>query len=302
VNYIWIESSSKRKRVGLSKEGFYLSAKTVCGHFNVTVEDIWGVCLPKTHVGGLSIYARSEVSGCKIKELEGRWDPKLAWDFLKMVSIVSLVPTQVFDLVKLGLPAPHNLRLVIVGGGVLRDAKKALELGYKIVETYGMTELSSMAGVKQGDRYMLLPHLQIKEENRALCFKGESVAKIIEINGQRVNVPDWYESDDLGEVFPDGSFLVKGRRGREVKILGELVSLEDVEQKLSEFLDGKFGVVSIPDPRAENSLCLVSEQEVNLDILNSKIPGLYRLSKNVVLKNLPLTDSGKIDYSELKNL
>lgn len=302
MNYIWIESSSKRKRVGLSKDGFYLSAKTVCDHFNVTGEDTWGVCLPKNHVGGLSIYARSQVSGCKIKELEGRWDPKVAWDFLKMVSIVSLVPTQVFDLVELGVRAPDNLRLVIVGGGVLREINKALELGYKIVETYGMTELSSMAGVKQGESYMLLPHLQVKEENRALCFKGEAVAKIIEKSGNRFNVPEWYESDDLGEVLSDGSFTVKGRRGREVKILGELVSLEDVEHKLSEFLDCKFAVLAIHDERAENALCLVSEREENLDLLNSKIPGLYRFSKIIVIKKLPLTESGKVDYSELKNL
>lgn len=295
MQYIWIESSSKKKRVALSKEGFYLSAKTVCERFNVTSDDTWGVCIPKTHVGGLSIYARSEVSGCNIKELGSKWNPGAAYEFLGSVSVVSLVPTQVFDLVQLGLKAPQSLRLVIVGGGPLLNRKEAENLSYPIAETYGMTELSSMAGVKVEESYQILPHLMVKEVDGVLYFKGESVAKVIETNGSRINVPEWYESDDLGVVLKEGVFTVNGRRGREVKILGELVNLEDVEASISEFIKARFVVVARTDERRGNRLALVSEDKVDIEYINSKLQGIYRLSENIVMERLPLTESGKID-------
>ncbi len=300
MEHFWIDSSSKTKRVALSKEGFYLSAKTVCDYFQVSRTDTWGVCIPKTHVGGLSIYARSEVSGCKTKELEQKWEASAAHDFLSCVSIVSLVPTQVFDLVKLEKYAPSSLRLVIVGGGILHNKNEAENLGYPIVETYGMTELSSMAGVKEGENYQILPHLKVKEVDGVLFFKGESVAKIIERNGERKVISEWYESDDLGEVLSDGVFTIKGRRGREVKVLGELVNLEEVEAKISEFLKERFVVVSRSDERKENNLCLVSEKRVDIEYVNSNLEGLYRLSENIVMERLPLTESGKVDLEKVK--
>lgn len=300
MDYIWIESSSKKKRVALSKEGFYLSAKTVCDYFNVTSEDSWGVCLSKNFVGGLSIYARAEVSGCRISELESRWNAEAGYKLLEKVSIVSLVPTQLFDLVKLGKIAPKNLRLVIVGGGVLRLKENALELGYKIVETYGMTELSSMAGIRDEIDYKILPHLKVKEINGALCFKGESVAKIIESDGVKQEVGEWFESDDLGSVLSNGHFTVKGRKGREVKILGELVNIEQVEEKLSGFFNGRFVVVAKDDDRRGARLCLFSEIPVEIDLINSNLEGLFKISEIRVVDKLPLTESGKVDLNKVE--
>ncbi len=61
------------------------------------------------------------------------------------VTLTSLVPTQVHDLVQCALACPPSLRAVVVGGAELDPVlgERARELGWPVLQSYGMTEAAS---------------------------------------------------------------------------------------------------------------------------------------------------------------
>ncbi len=87
-------SGGEPKLVALSKEALMASARMV----NAAIgEGEWFVALPTFHVGGYGMYARAFVAGGRVTRFEGEWDPKRFGR--EVEGIVSLVPTQVYDLV-----------------------------------------------------------------------------------------------------------------------------------------------------------------------------------------------------------
>jgi acyl-CoA synthetase (AMP-forming)/AMP-acid ligase II len=74
--HVWVASSGTRaaagdsvKLVGLSHEAMLVSAGAVNQHLRITETDVWGLCLPLFHVGGLAILYRSFLSGAKVQEV-----------------------------------------------------------------------------------------------------------------------------------------------------------------------------------------------------------------------------------------
>ena len=110
------------------------------------------MALPDFHVGGMGILARCHEAFLQGGSgWRGKWDP-VRYHELALAegsTLSSLVPTQLFDLVEHGLRAPEPLRAVIIGGGRLDDQlyEQALQLGWPLMESYGMTE----AGIPGGD-------------------------------------------------------------------------------------------------------------------------------------------------------
>ena len=75
--------------------------------------------MPTFHVAGLSILARSYLSGGACFSYGKKWNAEDFLLFLKehKITLSSLVPAQVYDLVKAQIKAPSHLRAVVVGGG-----------------------------------------------------------------------------------------------------------------------------------------------------------------------------------------
>jgi O-succinylbenzoic acid--CoA ligase len=116
-------SSGEPKWIGLTKNGLLISAAAVNGHLGVTEDSCWGLALPSHHVGGFGVVARAFEAGCGHVVFPGRWDAGRFRDWVAVegVSHVSLVPTQVHDLVVAGLTAPGGLVAVVAGGGRLAE-------------------------------------------------------------------------------------------------------------------------------------------------------------------------------------
>ena len=145
--HIYLFTSSWKKIVILSKESFLVSAQVVNSHLECTEKDRWLVSLPLTHVGGLSILARSfSGSFSSIKGLNV-WNPKTFLNLLKeeKITLCSLVPTQIYDLVQQKFSPPKSLRAVLVGGGALSPSlyTEARKLNWPLLPSYGLTELCS---------------------------------------------------------------------------------------------------------------------------------------------------------------
>lgn len=246
--HIWIATSGTSaanasfiKWVALSKKAFLTSASAVNRHLNCNSTDIWLNSLPLFHVGGLSIYARASLSRAKVEPLShSKWCPLQFLQKTQEVkaTLTSLVPAQVFDLVKLGLRSPPSLRGILVGGGILPDHiyEAAKKLHWNLLPTYGMTECcSSVATSHLGSPELhILPHVECSLSSEGLLqIKGESLLTgYLEIDQQQFSWRDpkkegVFTSEDL--CFIEGEILrilrFAGRIHDWIKIGGENVNL-----------------------------------------------------------------------------
>lgn len=247
--HVWLTTSGatgRLKPVALSKQALLVSARAVNAHLASDARDIWLNVLPTFHVGGLGIHARAHLSGAQVVSVD-RWDvaafgARLATD---AVTLTSLVPTQVFDLVQAGLAPSPSLRAVVVGGGALLAdlGRRARALGWPLLPSYGATECASQIATTAPEatdqdtpRMRLLSHVEVRAgadgrlEVRSDALLTGYATETGLVDPKR---DGWWRADDLGEVRGD-TLVVHGRADETVKVGGELVHLAALETRLAE--------------------------------------------------------------------
>ncbi|WP_009963191.1 AMP-binding protein [Verrucomicrobium spinosum] len=324
------------KWVGLSREGMLISAQAVNEHLESTSQDRWLIALPTHHVGGCSILARCHLSRAAWTFLEGKWDAGRFADQCarEQVTLVSLVPTQVYDLVAARLPAPESLRAIVVGGGGMNRevALRALELGWPVLQSFGMTETASQIATEplehlrtgfDPESLQVLPCWQLgTDQTDRLHVRGSALAKGYMV--LRDGAWQWEPIDpdaglatrDRVQIWHHGTrqFLrFLGREASFVKVLGELVSLPELQARLEKiYLEEGLAPAScviwpIADDRQETRLVLVGEMsKAALETLraqfNEGVPGYQRLSGVRGVAAIPRTGLGKVDRVGLEAL
>lgn len=330
---VWILSSGTQslnqvKAIELTEDSLLTSAAAVNKHLKATSKDRWLLTLPAYHVGGLGIFARAKLSKSKVLELK-KWSVS---EFIKMIekhkiSLVSLVPTQVFDLVRAELSSPKPLRAVVVGGGSLDPAiyKKARQLGWPLLPSYGLTECcsqvatASLASLKENKypELTILPHVEVKLSEGRVLLKSRSLAETIaigkpggEFTREEPKRDGWLATEDLAEI-KDGLLKPLGRRDDVVKVLGALVPVNQVEHKIREHfakvgLNGDLTVLAIKGGREEHRLLLVTNSDKSLLKLesalmefNKQVPGPERLKQWCWTERILRNELGKIKKAEL---
>lgn len=340
-------STGAPKWIALTREALLLSAAAVNRHLRVDADSRWGLALPAYHVGGFGVHARSFEAACGLAvwKAPGGWNARefARWVDEQGVSHSSLVPTQVYDLVAAGLRAPASLRAVVVGGGALADecGRRARELGWPVLASYGMTEtgsqvatahLSSLTTEFSGAPLPVLPIWRCgTERDGRLWVAGAGLfSGIVREDGRRwkfearreIPVPGgtaWC-SEDLVEVVnhETGGNEIRplGRADRRVKVLGELVDLQALEDNLGRF--GSYGgfangdfptVLALPDERRGGRLAVVFEGRIPSETalrwireFNAASSGLVRLQEIHQLQRFPRSPLGKIKRRELESL
>ncbi len=329
-SFLWIATSgttslspTPRRWIAHTRESLFSSAKSVCSWLEVSEADSWARILPMHHMGGLSIEARSVLSGCRVLYRTPPWDPVGVRDWLNehRATIVSVVPTQVYDWVQKQVRAPVSLRAVIVGGDRLGSdlVARAGSLGWPILRSYGLTETASMIACdlnpseNESNGLPVLDHVSLKENQSGLLeiesealFSEELVWDEVQKCFFKVlRTPGPWVSSDLGHV-QDHRVRVLGRADDLVKVLGSLVHLGQCDLKLAACLSAAgysqhAVVVSVPDDRQGHRLELRVEGPQDpelakkiLDLWNQKCAGIERAQRLVWLDQIPRTELGKI--------
>lgn len=317
--HLWVATSGTTKRseeglkwVALSKKALLISAEAVNCHFNLSAKDRLGVTLPLFHVGGISILARGHLLGAKVHEYSwGYWEPFSfeRWLAEEKITVCSLVPTQLHDLVKKQCQ-PQRLRLVMIGGGALDEGLKneARRLGWPLALTYGMTECSSQiaSGQVGDDRLVLLPHIEAKVDRGRLCLKSSALfSGYLKIKKKQFQWEDpkqegWFLTDDKVEM-EDRTLRFLERTDDRVKIKGENVSLGHLNRVL-EGLKSKAieaVVLALEDQRAGFDLVLgvVGEDgkygRLLAERLNERVMPYERVARTILLREIPKNEMGK---------
>lgn len=334
--HIWLSTSGSTavKWVGLSKQALLASAQAVNKHLHATSEDIWLQTLPYFHVGGLSIWARQFASGAKVldfKSIHPKWDPRLfhQWAAHTQGTLTSLVPTQLYDLVRCQLQSPPSLRAVVIGGGALAPIlyQQALALGWKVLPTYGLTECASQVATAEMGCWdspvfpalKVLPHVQVKADEERLSFKGPSVLSVYALyQNRQVKFWDpkqegWFISEDRGQVDSSGYLKIEGRLDQFIKVGGESVNFSQLENALQALrielgLTQEATLVAFPDDRLgyEIHLAGVSHDDKTfsrlIETFNQQVLPFERIRHLHLVPFIPKTPLSKVLRKELLHL
>jgi O-succinylbenzoic acid--CoA ligase len=216
----------------------------------------------------------------------------------------SLVPTQLAKLLVEAaksnemLAALRSFRAILVGGQSTPDElrQKALDLGIKIVVSYGMTETAGgcvFDGVPlEGVRLKIAP-------DSRLLISGKTLAE-----GQ----DDWIFTNDLAEISPEGHLKIIGRADRVIISGGLKLSLERVEYLGSELAGvSEIAAVSLADQTwgERVGIAYIGSPEVADDIANQLAHLLGPAGKPIrVLRvdKLPKLATGKTDHRLIAEL
>lgn len=330
-DHIWVSTSGstgKLKWVALSKQAILSSAKAVNQHLNsdANAKDIWLNPLPRFHVGGVGIIARCHMSGARFVNYipeNGKWNCGSFVEQLNthQITLTSLVPTQVYDLVKGHLSPPKSLRAIVVGGGALSEQLyfRARELGWNLLPSYGMTECASQIATASLDSLTfhefpeLVPlshvNLRINAEDflevkspsllSAYAYEKEGEFRLVD-----PKVEGWFVSEDRVKL-ENGKLSGISRGSHFIKIGGESVNLLSLEAVLESVLlkikGDRVDVALVPmkDERLGHVLNLITtskEERWNrqvVDKFNQKVMPFERIREVKYVDIIPRSPLGK---------
>jgi len=317
IHFLTSGSTGHPKIVGFTREALLVSARAVNAFLEGDPNDVWLRVLPVFHVGGFQVAARAWVSGARTVAWDEPWDPHALTRLCaeQGVTRVSMVPTQVHDVVQAGLHAPGSLRTVLVGGGELRPPlhDPARALGWPVRASYGLTEAASTVAIQPEaepscTRLVVLPHWEVElAADGTLQLRGPSLPKRIGVWDGDARRYVWSDFEPplatRDRVHLAGRSLVfAGRADRVVKRLGELVDLAEAERILADaaLAAGVFGRVFL---RAESDLrdghrlvleCLDSNEGAAAAARFDAVqPAFARISEIRTVDSLRLSPLGK---------
>jgi acyl-[acyl-carrier-protein]-phospholipid O-acyltransferase/long-chain-fatty-acid--[acyl-carrier-protein] ligase len=221
----------------------------------------------------------------------------------------------------------YSLRYIFAGAEKLREGTRKIwmeKFGIRIMEGYGATEASPVISTnttmqyKAGTVGRILPGMQYQlqavegiTDGARLIVAGPNVMlgyMFAEAPGVIVPpINGWHDTGDIVTVDEEGYISIKGRAKRFAKIAGEMVSLTAIEDEVNALWpDSQHAVLCKPDERKGEQIVLMTNQktaELSNLIEYFKKRGLPEIGlprKIMIMPQLPVLNSGKIDYQAAK--
>lgn len=197
-------------------------------------------------------------------------------------------------------PLPENQRTVPIGKPLANLNLYILDEEMQLLPI-GVPGEICVSGIGVGDGYWK------NEEKTNLSFVPNPFTDTINsLPGNRKDLI--YKTGDLGRWLTDGNIEFLGRIDHQVKIRGFRVELGEIETFLGQHPNVRENVVVVQQEQADNVQLVayvVAKTEVVPSVselrsfLKGKLPDHMIPSAFVVLKNLPLAPSGKVDRKAL---
>lgn len=223
----------------------------------------------------------------------------------------------------------HSIRYVFAGAEKLKESTRktyADIYGVRIFEGYGATETAPVLAIntpmhnKAGTVGRLLPSIEHElkpvpgiEEGGQLWVKGPNIMKgyfKLEKPGELQPPTDgWYDTGDIVDINEDGYVSIKGRTKRFAKIGGEMVSLSAVENAVNGlWKEAMNAAVNLPDDKKGEQIILLTTQKdadkrnLQMHLKAEKLTELAMPKTLMIVKEMPLLGTGKVDYQKAKLL
>jgi O-succinylbenzoic acid--CoA ligase len=321
-------STGRSKLVVLSRAAFLAAAQASAINLPLGEGDRWLLCLPLSHVGGLSIVTRSLLAGSAVALFEPPESGLLAniRDLAAAIereqaTLISLVPTLLQALLDADFEPPPSLRAVLLGGAGASQqlVERAAARGITVLTTYGLTEACSQVtttplgeapklldGIVSSGRALPGIELAIGSDER-IRVRGPTLASALFDESLPLDADGWLVTDDLGQLDPSGELFVRGRASERIVTGGENVDPLTVETCLLRDLRVLAACVfSVPDPRfGEVVACALVVgpgfvPEACRAAVASELAPAALPRRVALLPELALTASGKIDRARTR--
>ncbi len=338
-------TSGALRLVLLSRAAFLASAQAVNEHLDASPSDVWLNTLPDFHVGGLAIFARSFANGAGVHDVtltgERHWE---AFHFVEQLvaskaTLTSLVPAHVFTLVQEKVQAPQSLRAAVIGSAALSPHLylEGRKLGWPLLPSYGMTECASQIATTNIEtlrrvptempRPTILSHIESRvSSNGLLELKSKALLEgylrvpggIGLMNQTRSGFADpkvdgWFKTEDKVEL-KDDQLVIHGRSSDFIKIGGESVDLERLNQKLEELRSKRadlpdLALIPFSDDRLGHVVQLVCDASMQpsgvrelVNAFNAQVLPYERIRDIRYVSIIPRSSLGKLLRAELMKI
>jgi len=294
-------STGKPKSIKIPKQNLLHSARKTIDFFDLRPGTTALLNLSPDFIAGKLMWIRALTGGWHLdviasdnKSIERQLSAK-TYDFSAMV------PLQVYY----NLSNIHRIKQLIIGGGVVSEElqKKLYHLPNRIYATYGMTETLTHIAVKPLNKvaenqfytdkifsgaYHLLDGIGIELDSR-----GCLVIHAPEITAEPV------VTNDLVKILDDKHFIWLGRIDNIINSGALKFIPEQIEEKLSAYIDVPFFIAGQPDEQLGEKLVLIVESKPFELPDFSKLLDRYEIPKQVFfIDRFVRTDSGKIKRAE----
>lgn len=317
--------------VRISYENLKQNAISISESLDITKDDVPITSLPMNYTYGLSIINSHLLNGCQIVLTESSILSKEFWELIKNKSVTTFggVPYTYQMLKKLGFEKMnlYNISKLTQAGGKLDlnlikyFAEQCSYKSIKFYVMYGQTEATARmsclpaqdALVKAGSIGLAIPNgkfyliddtnnvITQAEVEGELYYKGPNVSM-----GYAYSIFDFIKGDenngviatgDIAKRDKDGYYYIVGRKKRFIKIFGNRISLDEVENILL-----KKEIPSICTG-IDDKLFIYTTQEEKINEIKQYISikiGIHHSAISVFfISEFPRNESGKILYSKL---
>lgn len=295
------------------------NARAVQERLSLHPSDRWLASLSPAHVGGVAMIIRSALVGSALI-LTGRFQPRAFHQMVRdgVVTHASLVPTMLrqFMEVQGGEPLPRTLRCLLIGGARAEEdlVRRALDLGFPLALTYGMTEASSQVATAPPELVARKPDTvgsPIPGVEVRLSTEGEIWVSGDTVSPGRRDEKGWYKTGDLGRMDEDGHLFVIGRMSSRIISGGVNVDPAEVEALLRTHPGVmEAAVVGIPDPEWGERVVVAVASRPRATVSLNDLDRLSRAALSpakrprgfVLVENLPRNANGKVDREGVRAL
>lgn len=323
-------STGSPKLVKLTTQNLQSNAESIVEYLQLNSTELPITTLPLHYSYGLSIINSHLLVGAKVLLTSQSVVSKEFWDFFKEEKATSFagVPytyemLQRLKIERMELP---SLRYMTQAGGKMAPhmvecfAKIAKEKGCRFYTMYGQTEATARISwlppdkvlLKKGSIGIAIPKGEITLESATgelidspdtegeLVYRGNNVMMGYAESAADLALDDQLKgvlrTGDIAKYDSDGFYYITGRLKRFVKIFGNRVNLEEIEQDLS--VTG-FTCKCV----GEDNLLIIATLNDDGEQIKQLVIDKYKFHHSVIkllkVEEFPLGASGKVLYSEL---
>lgn len=287
------------------KDQMMQSARLTCEFLNLQTGDTALLCMNLRYIGAMMVVVRSLVVGLNLIVRPASGHPLS--DINVPLKFAAMVPLQVYNT----LHTPEEKEqlkqtdILIIGGGAVDEALEAeiKTLPIAVYSTYGMTEtlshiaLRRLNGASASEHYYPFSSvtLSLSPEN-TLVIEAPLVCD------------DILQTNDIARIYPDGSFIILGRKDNVINSGGVKIQAEEIEKILRPFIPLPFVITSVPDQRLGQAVTLLIAGQVDTKEIEANLQNIlelkpyYRPRYILTTDYIPQTKNGKISRADCRAL
>jgi long-chain acyl-CoA synthetase len=325
-------STGSSKFVRISYENLTANTHSICSYLSIDEHERAITTLPMWYAYGLSIINCHLLKGATLLLTSRTIVEKEFWDFFKSqkASSMSGVPYtfQILKDLKFSRILLPSLKTITQAGGKLSEelstyiSEYAANSGKRFFAMYGQTEATARMSYlspehsikKSGSIGLPVPggEFSLVDEYRNEILEADGVGELV-YKGKNVSMgyshcgSDLKKGDenqgilftgDLAKKDKDGFYYITGRKNRSIKLFGNRLNLDEVEQLVTR---------QIPEcacTGTDDKLCVFITDRSRLTEIKyfiSTKTGIRSSVISVMYRNeIPKTEVGKINYSKLE--